>query len=149
MFLGPDNSSSQSVTKRRTGIEPEFNETFIFTMGLDEIPQVSLMFSLKTGNTVVGWFSLGRNFSGAREERQWSVLCETSDVPLRQWQRLCSASWITTETKHLQIHYILQISYLKSFRGNTHLLTLERQHSVEVVPTFSFQSDLFIASEKY
>lgn len=60
-------------------------------MGVDEIPQVALTISLKTGNMVVGWFSLGRNFSGTREERHWNVLCETSDVTLRQWQRLISA----------------------------------------------------------
>ena len=92
LYLGTDNFSTQSVTKRKNGPEPEFNETFIFTMGHDEIPQVGISFSLKTGNTVVGWFSLGRNYSGTREERQWNALCENSDVTVRQWQRLISAS---------------------------------------------------------
>ena len=91
MYLGPQDFSTQSITKRRNGPEPEFNETFIFTMGHEEIPEVALTFSLKTGNAVVGWFSLGRNFSGEREERHWNALYENSDITVRQWQRLLSA----------------------------------------------------------
>ena len=60
-------------------------------MGHDEIPEFALTFSLKTGNTVLGWFSLGRNFSGTREERMWNALAENCDVTLRQWIRLLSA----------------------------------------------------------
>ena len=79
------------MTKRRNGPEPEFNETFIFTVGHDEIPQVALTFSVKTGSTVIGWFSLGRNYSGTREEKHWKALYENSDVSVRQWQRLIGA----------------------------------------------------------
>ncbi len=79
---------AQSLTKRQKGPEPEFNETFIFTIAHDEIPQASMTFSIKSGKQVLGWFSLGRNFSGSREERHWQRLAESSDVTLRQWQKL-------------------------------------------------------------
>eukprot|EP00795_Rhopilema_esculentum_P003062 gene3062-1346_t len=92
LFLGPEDFATQGTTKRKKGPEPEFEETFIFTMGHDEIPEVALTLSLKTGNTVIGWFSLGRNYSGTREERTWKALYENSDVTLRQWLRLLSAS---------------------------------------------------------
>eukprot|EP00794_Sanderia_malayensis_P020251 gene20251-22234_t len=89
LFLGPTGKcEGQSITKSRKGPEPEYNETFMFTMGHKEIPQVVLTISLRSGGRVLGWFSLGRNYTGSREERHWKRLAENSDVTLRQWHKL-------------------------------------------------------------
>ena len=82
---------------RRQASDPEYNETFIYPMSVDDLSDATMMFQVfaagkrKKKRILIGWFAFGANTSGSHETAHWKEMIENPDCDVCHWQCLQSA----------------------------------------------------------
>lgn len=74
--------------------DPEYNESFVYEISERDLSDVTLMFSViaiskaRKKKEMLGWFSLGKNYSGQEEIRHWNDMIQSKEQKISQWHNL-------------------------------------------------------------
>lgn len=77
--------------------DPEYNESFVYEISENDLPEMTLMFSViaiskaRKKKEMLGWFALGKNYSGQEEIRQWNDMIQQKEQKISQWHTLADA----------------------------------------------------------
>ncbi|XP_015755323.1 PREDICTED: synaptotagmin-16-like isoform X4 [Acropora digitifera] len=95
-------SSGKQVAKSKTTIrksmaDPEYNESFIFEISETDLHRVTLSVAViaisraRKKKEMIGWFSLGKNYSGQEEIRHWNDMIQEKEQNICRWHTLADA----------------------------------------------------------
>lgn len=95
-------SSGKQVAKSKTTIrksmaDPEYNESFIFEISETDLHRVTLSVAViaisraRKKKEMIGWFSLGKNYSGQEEIRHWNDMIQEKEQNISRWHTLADA----------------------------------------------------------
>jgi len=95
-------SSGKQVAKSKTTIrksmaDPEYNESFMYEISEKDLQLVTLTIAViaisktRKKKELIGWFSLGKNFSGQEEIRHWNDMIQEKEQNINRWHTLADA----------------------------------------------------------
>lgn len=95
-------SSGKQVAKSKTTIrksmtDPEYNESFMYEISEKDLQLVTLTIAViaisktRKKKEMIGWFSLGKNFSGQEEIRHWNDMIQEKEQNINRWHTLADA----------------------------------------------------------
>lgn len=77
--------------------DPEYNESFMYEISEKDLQLVTLTIEVITiskarkKKEMIGWFSLGKNFSGQEEIRHWNDMIQEKEQTISCWHTLADA----------------------------------------------------------
>ncbi|XP_020891978.1 synaptotagmin-16 isoform X2 [Exaiptasia diaphana] len=90
-------AAKSKTTIRKSMADPEYNESFVYEISENDLPETTLMFSViaiskaRKKKEVIGWFALGSRPSGEEESRQWNDMIQQKEQKISQWHTLADA----------------------------------------------------------
>lgn len=90
-------AAKSKTTIRKSMADPEYNESFVYEISENDLPETTLMFSViaisktRKKKEVIGWFALGSRPSGEGESRQWNDMIQQKEQKISQWHTLADA----------------------------------------------------------
>ena len=89
--------AKSKTTIRKSMADPEYNESFVYEISERDLSDVTLMFSViaiskaRKKKEMIGWFSLGKNYSGQEEIRHWNDMIQSKEQKISQWHNLADS----------------------------------------------------------
>jgi len=95
-------TSGKQVAKSKTTIrksmaDPEYNESFMYEISEKDLQLVTLTIAViaiskaRKKKEMIGWFSLGKNYSGQEEIRHWNDMIQEKEQNINCWHTLADA----------------------------------------------------------
>ena len=77
--------------------DPEYNESFMYEISEKDLQLVTLTIDViaiskaRKKKETLGWFSLGKNYSGQEEIRHWNDMIQEKEQNINRWHTLADA----------------------------------------------------------
>lgn len=78
-------------------VDPEYNESFMYEISEKDLQLVTLnvvviaISKARKKKQMIGWFSLGKKFSGQEEIRHWNDMIQEKEQSISRWHTLADA----------------------------------------------------------
>lgn len=78
-------------------VDPEYNESFMYEISEKDLHMVTLTIAViaisktRKKKGMIGWFSLGKNYSGQEEIRHWNDMIQEKEQNISRWHVLADA----------------------------------------------------------